>query len=87
MPRNDQIRLMTKIARMYYEQSIRQTQITERLNIHQSTVSRLLRKAEQNGIVRISVITPQGIHPELEEALESRFELSQAVVVDSVSDN
>lgn len=87
MARNDQVRLMTKIARMYYEQSIRQAQITERLNIHQSTVSRLLRKAEQNGIVRISVTTPQGIHPELEEALESRFELSQAVVVDSVSDN
>jgi len=87
MARNDQVRLMTKIARMYYEQSIRQAQITERLNIHQSTVSRLLRKAEQNGIVRISVTTPQGIHPELEEALESRFELSQAVVVDSVSDS
>jgi DNA-binding transcriptional regulator LsrR (DeoR family) len=87
MARNDQIRLMTKIARMYYKQSIRQAQITKRLNIHQSTVSRLLRKAEQNGIVRISVTTPQGIHPELEEALESRFELSQAVVVDSVSDS
>jgi len=86
MARNDQIRLITKIARMYYEQSIRQAQITKRLNIHQSTVSRLLRKAEENGIVRISVATPQGIHPELEEALESRFELSQAVVVDSVSD-
>lgn len=87
MARKDQLRLMTKIARMYYEQSIRQAQITERLNIHQSTVSRLLRKAEQNGIVRISVTTPKGIHPELEEGLESRFDLNQAVVVDSVSDN
>ncbi len=67
----DQVRLMTKIARMYYEQSIRQAPITERLNIHQSTVSRLLRKAEQSSIVRISVTTPKGIHPELEEGLES----------------
>lgn len=87
MARNDQVRLMTKIARMYYEQSIRQAQITERLNIHQSTVSRLLRKAQQSGIVRISITPPKGIHPELEEALESLFELKQAVVVDSVSES
>ena len=87
MARNDEIRLMTKVARMYYSQSIRQTEITERLNIHQSTVSRLLKKAQQAGIVRISVTVPNGIHAELEEALESRFDLKEAIVVDSVSNN
>jgi DNA-binding transcriptional regulator LsrR (DeoR family) len=87
MARNDEIRLMTKVARMYYSQSIRQAEITERLNIHQSTVSRLLKKAQQAGIVRISVTVPNGIHAELEEALESRFDLKEAIVVDSVSNN
>ena len=47
MARNDEIRLMTKVARMYYAQSIRQKEITERLNIHQSTVSLLLKKAQK----------------------------------------
>jgi DNA-binding transcriptional regulator LsrR (DeoR family) len=87
MARKDDIRLMTKVARMYYSQSIRQTEITERLGIHQSTVSRLLRKAQQAGIVRISVAVPAGVHADLEEELESRFSLQQAIVVDSVDDN
>jgi len=87
MARNDEIRLMTKVARMYYSQSIRQTEITERLNIHQSTVSRLLKRAQQAGIVRISVTVPNGIHADLEEALETRFDLKEAIVVDSVNNN
>jgi DNA-binding transcriptional regulator LsrR (DeoR family) len=87
MARNDEVRLMTKVARMYYTQSIRQAEITERLNIHQSTVSRLLKKAQQAGIVKISVTVPNGIHADLEEALESRFDLKEAIVVDSVNNN
>jgi DNA-binding transcriptional regulator LsrR (DeoR family) len=87
MARNDEIRLMTKVARMYYSQSIRQAEITERLNIHQSTVSRLLKRAQQAGIVRISVTVPNGIHADLEDALESRFDLKEAIVVDSVNNN
>ena len=76
---------MTKVARMYHSQSIRQKEITDRLNIHQSTVSRLLKKAEKAGIVRVSVAVPSGIHAELEEALETRFGLQEAIVVDSMS--
>lgn len=87
MARNDRIRLMTKVARMYYSQGIRQTEITERLNVHQSTVSRLLKKAYEAGIIRISVTVPSGIHAELEEALESRFGLREAVVVDSITND
>ncbi len=87
MAQTDKIRLMTKIARMYYSQGIRQAEITERLNVHQSTVSRLLKKASESGIIRISVTVPSGIHSDLEEALESRFGLREAVVVDSVSND
>lgn len=87
MARKDEIRLMTKVARMYHTQSIRQTEITERLNIHQSTVSRLLKKAQDAGIVRISVTVPSGIHADLEAALESRFDLKETIVVDSVSND
>lgn len=87
MARKDQVRLIAKIARMYHVQSLRQVQITERLGIHQSTVSRLLKKAEEMGLVRTTVATPAGIFPELEDALESRFKLRQAVVVDCVSTN
>src|ERR1035441_8180075 len=86
MSRLDETRLMAKVARMYYDQGIRQHEITERLNIHQSKVSRMLKRAREENIVRISIATPAGFFPDLEDALESRFQLKEAVVVDSDGD-
>jgi DNA-binding transcriptional regulator LsrR (DeoR family) len=77
---------MAKVARMYYDQGIRQHEITERLNIHQSKVSRMLKRAREENIVRISIATPAGFFPDLEDALENRFQLKEAVVVDSDGD-
>jgi DNA-binding transcriptional regulator LsrR (DeoR family) len=74
---------MAKVARMYYDQGIRQQEITERLNIHQSKVSRLLKRAREENVVRISVTTPAGVFPELEDALETRFQLQESIVIDS----
>jgi DNA-binding transcriptional regulator LsrR (DeoR family) len=82
MSRLDEVRLMAKVARMYYDHGIRQQEITERLSIHQSTVSRLLKRARETNLVRISVSAPVGIFPELEDALATRFQLQEAVIVD-----
>jgi len=87
MARIDELRLMAKIARMYYTQGLRQTAICERLNIHQSTVSRVLKRAEREGIVRITVSLPPGTHTEVEEALQARYGLDEAVVVDCLDDD
>jgi DNA-binding transcriptional regulator LsrR (DeoR family) len=86
MSRLDELRLMAKVARMYYQQGLRQTEITERLSIHQSTVSRLLQRAEKEGIVRITLSVPSGAHPDLEEALQSTYGLQEAIVVDTIDD-
>ncbi len=77
---------MAKVARMYYEGGQRQPEIAERLSLSQATVSRLLRRAEREGIVRISVSAPAGAHPALEAELETRFDLKAALVVDSLED-
>jgi len=84
--RLDEVRLMAKVARMYYDQGIRQQEITERLNIHQSKVSRVLKRAREEDIVRISVATLAGFFPDIEDALENRFGLKHAVVIDSDGD-
>jgi len=86
MSRLDELRLMGKVARMYYDQGTRQLEISERLNVHQSKVSRLLKRAREANIVRISIATPAGFFPEMEEALESKFDLKEAVVIDSDGD-
>ena len=82
MARVDELRLMTKVARMYYLQGLRQQGITERLQIHQSTVSRLLKRAREANLVRISIHNPSGIYAELEDRLVAQFQLKDAVVVD-----
>lgn len=86
MTRIDELRLLAKVARMYYQHGLRQTEITQRLNVHQSTVSRLLKRAEKEGIVRITLSVPSGAHPELEEALQASYGLREAIVVDSIED-
>jgi DNA-binding transcriptional regulator LsrR (DeoR family) len=86
MARIDELRLMAKMARMYYTQGLRQTEICERLNVHQSTVSRVLKRAEREGIVRVTVSLPSGTHTEVEDALQSMYGLDEAVVVDCLED-
>jgi DNA-binding transcriptional regulator LsrR (DeoR family) len=78
---------MTKVARMYYEQGLRQPEIAERLNLSQATISRLLKRAEREQIVRITVSVPVGAHPDLEEALQAKYDLKEAIVVDSLAED
>lgn len=80
---DDQLRLMSKIARMYHERGMRQPQIAADLHISQSRISRLLRQAVEVGIVRTTVTLPSGVHTDLEEELASRYDLVDVAVVDT----
>ena len=82
MARIDELRLLASVARMYYERDLRQSEIAERLHLSQATVSRLLKRAEQEQVVRITVSVPTGTYPELEEAIITRYGLQQAIVAD-----
>ena len=82
-----QLRMITKVAQMYHERGIRQVEIAETLHISQPRVSRLLKRATELGIVRTIVVVSQGIHTDVEEALEKRYGLAEAVVVDVEGDN
>jgi DNA-binding transcriptional regulator LsrR (DeoR family) len=79
----EQIRLLTKVARMYHERGMRQPQIAEQLHISQPRVSRLLKRAVEVGIVRTTVITPRGVHSDLEERIEQAYGLTEVVVADT----
>lgn len=80
-------RLMVRVARMYYEQGTRQPQIAEQLHISQAKVSRLLKRAEELGIVRVTIHEPLGGYSDLEEALVARYGLADAVVAEAGSDD
>lgn len=86
MARLDELRLMAKVARMYYERRMRQAEIALALDLSQATVSRLLKRGEGENIIKITVSVPTGAYPDLEEALQTRFALKEAVVVDCLED-
>ncbi len=85
MAQLDELRLAVRVARMYYEWEMKQSEIAKRLGLSQPTISRLLQQAKTNGIVRISVTVPQGVYTELEEELLRRYRLRDAIVVDCSS--
>ena len=82
MAQSDELRLMTKVARLYHEQALTQSQIAMQLNLSQATVSRLLRRAQEAQIIRITINVPQGAYPVLEESLQARYGLRDVIVVD-----
>lgn len=75
-------RLLYKASTLYYEKGLMQSEISDRLSISRTKVSRLLKQAEEVGIVK-HVITPLGgVNTDIEDKLETRFGLVEAVVVD-----
>lgn len=79
---SDQLRLITKVAKLYHELSLKQTEVAGMLRISQTKVSRLLRRAEDLGLVRTVVTVPSGVNTDIETRLEQEFGLTEAIVVD-----
>jgi DNA-binding transcriptional regulator LsrR (DeoR family) len=81
-PGLDELRLLTKVARLYHEKGIRQPQIAQQLRLSQARVSRMLKQAMVLGIVKTVVTMPPGVHGVLEDRLEALYGLRDVVVVD-----
>lgn len=86
MSRLDELRFMTRVAQRYYVDGQRQSAIANDLSISQATVSRLLKRAHDEAIVRISLTAPQGTYPELEASLRSQYGIAEVIVVDCSED-
>ena len=61
--------LFYAVAVMYYKDGLNQQEIAARMNLSRPMVSRILAKAQECGIVRISVVKPEPI-----ESLSYRLE-------------
>jgi DNA-binding transcriptional regulator LsrR (DeoR family) len=76
-------RLLSKVSSMYYDQDYNQQEIANRLHLSRPKVSRLLKKARQQGIVQITVVSPDHDFLHLEKSLEEKYELKEAVLIDA----
>lgn len=79
---HQQLRLATQIARLYHEQNRTQPEIAQLLSITQTRVSRMLKFAAENGIVRTTVHVPAGFFSEIEDELQAKFGGIEFIVVD-----
>lgn len=76
------LRLTTRVASLYHERGLGQARIAEQLGLSQARVSRLLKQAEELGIVKITVHVPEGVHAEIEARLEERYGLDEVILVE-----
>ena len=82
MSKQDEQRLLVKIATLYYNENKKQSEIATLLHLSQSFVSRALTRCQKEGLVKITVVQPTNIFVALEKALEERYGIRQAIVVD-----
>jgi DNA-binding transcriptional regulator LsrR (DeoR family) len=78
------LRLLSRISKLYYEQNLTQQEISEKLLLSRPKVSRLLQQALEEGVVRITVHSPPNVHSELEEKLEERYGMQEVVIADVI---
>lgn len=73
--------LLYKVAEMYYVMEYNLAEIAESIGVTPMTVSRLLKKAKEKGIIQINIRTPYDASREEEIKLKEKFNLKNAVVV------
>lgn len=83
MSKQDEQRLLVKIATLYYSENKKQSEIASFLQLSQSFVSRALTRCQKEGLVKITVVQPTNIFVELEKEIETRYGIRQAIVVDA----
>ena len=77
------IPLLVEVARLYYEQNYSQQQIAERLGLSRPGVSRLLKQAREQDIIKIEIHDPMHNRVKLEAGLRDEFHLEKVMVVSS----
>ncbi len=83
---NQEDQLLIRAARLYYEENINQSDLAKILDISRPTVSRLLKRAKDKGIVKIIVSDPIEKNHFLSKKLRSLLDLKDLVVVSGIYD-
>lgn len=80
----DQLRQVTKVARLYHQRGLTQPEIAQRMDLSQAGVSRALREAVRLGIVRTTIHVPDGVFSDLEQELEEQYNIKDVVIAEPV---
>ena len=83
---NPQEELMVEVAWMYYEEGLTHQAIAEKLNKSRVSITRLLQRAREEGIVQVRILKPLPHRLELKRRLQAKYELEDAIITESHSD-
>ncbi|MDD3184726.1 MAG: sugar-binding domain-containing protein [Anaerostipes sp.] len=82
----DDNRLIYKVCSLYYEDAMNQQEICNYLGISRASVSRMLQRGRELGIVNIEVVNPVRFsYGELEKTIERAYGLKEVIIVESSS--
>ncbi|RXJ74446.1 DNA-binding protein [Veronia nyctiphanis] len=76
----DDTDLLTQVAVLYYQQGATQEEISKQFGVSRAKVSRLLRRAREEGIVEITVKFHPVHSAQLEQRLVTKFNLKRALI-------
>jgi DNA-binding transcriptional regulator LsrR (DeoR family) len=79
--------IKTRVAWLYYMESMTQDQVAQELGLTRSRVLRMLAASRQDGTVQIRVTSKLSRCVELERALEDRFGMERVIVIPRPKDD
>jgi len=79
----DREELLADISEMYYQEGYTQAEVSNKVGMTRSAISRMLKEARQKGIVEIRVHRPLRYDTELEMAIRKKFNLIEAKVINT----
>ncbi len=83
----ESLKVLHKVAKAYYEDSLTQEQIGLRFGLSRIRVSRLLSQARNERIVQISIVAPDDGRVDLERAIEARYGLDEVLIADETDNS
>jgi DNA-binding transcriptional regulator LsrR (DeoR family) len=82
--REPDIHQLVEAARLYYESHLTQVQIARRFKLSRPTVQRMIQKAHEMEIVKVTITDPLGATEEVGRRLQDAFGVGRVIVVPSV---
>ena len=79
--KDEMLRTLVQVARLYYERDLSQQAIADKLGVSRSLIAKYLLQSKEQGIVKIQVIDPSERSDELADMFAERFDLQYVEVV------
>lgn len=75
--------LMVKICKLYYEEGYNFNEISEKLKLSRYKIYRMIQKAKDEGIVKITISKPTKSLVDIENKIEKQFKLKRVYIIEN----